>query len=58
MNRYLAFYRGKKLEIHAASSYEAQTKAAQAFKAKKPYEIAVVLCDKAGLQVTHSTSSL
>lgn len=47
---YIAFYRGKQIEIHANSSYEAQQKAAKEFKAKKAYDITVMLAD-----VTHST---
>lgn len=47
---YIAFYKGKQLTLEAASSYEAQLKAAQMFKAKKAYEVTVYLAD-----VTHST---
>lgn len=54
MNGYQAFYRGKKIEVRAASSYEAQQVAAQVFKAKKAYEVAVVLCEKGGEQVVQA----
>lgn len=53
MNGYVAFYKGKKLEVYAASSYEAQQKAAALFKARKSYEVTVVLAEKDGQQVTH-----
>ncbi len=54
MNGYIAFYRGKKMEVNAETSYQAQQKAAQAFKAKKSYEVKVVLAEKDGEQVTHT----
>jgi hypothetical protein len=54
MNGYKCFYRGKTCEVYAASSYEAQQKAALVFKAKKSYEVTVVLCEKAGEQVVHT----
>ena len=54
MNGYKAFYKGKSIEVYAATSYEAQTKAALQFKARKQYDVTVVLCEKAGEQVVHS----
>lgn len=42
---YIAFYKNKKAEIQAYSSYEAQQKAATHFKAKKSYEVEVYLCE-------------
>ena len=53
MNGYLAFYKNKKMEVYAETSRAAQLKAAAAFKAKKEWEVTVVLCEKAGEQVTH-----
>ena len=58
MNGYLAFYKGKKIEVYANTSYEAQQKAAAIFKAKKRYEVTVVLCEKNGEQVTHDAASI
>jgi hypothetical protein len=52
MNGYKAFYRNKQMEVRAATSYEAQTKAAQAFKARKSHEVTVVLVEKAGETVS------
>ncbi len=58
MNGYIAFYRGKRHEVHADSSYQAQQKAAQHFKAKKSYEVTVVLAEKDGQQVVHDGAVL
>jgi hypothetical protein len=57
-NGYIAFYRSKQIEVYADSSYEAQLLAAKEFKAKKTWEVTVVLCEKDGKQVTHSTASI
>jgi hypothetical protein len=51
MNGYKAFYRGKTLDVQASTSFEAMSKAAILFKAKKSYEVTVVLCVKEGKQV-------
>ena len=53
MNGYIAFYKGKQREVYANTSFEAQQKAAEMFKAKKSYEVTVVLAEKDGKQVTH-----
>lgn len=53
-NGYVAFYKGKQMDVYADSSYQAQQKAAAAFKAKKSYEVTVVLAEKEGEQVTHT----
>lgn len=60
MNGYKAFYKGKEIEVYANTSLEAQNKAAKEFKAKKSYEVTVVLCEtdtdgphNPGKQVTH-----
>jgi hypothetical protein len=45
MRTYVAFYKQKKIVVQAPSSYEAQTIAAAQFKARKAYEVAVVLAD-------------
>ena len=58
MNGYKAFYKGKNIEVFALTSYEAQKKAAVIFKAKKSYEITIVLCELKGEQILHSTSSI
>jgi hypothetical protein len=50
---YIAFYKNKKLEVRASTSLEAQTIAAQQFKAKKRYEVSVYLSD-----IVHSASEV
>ena len=42
---FVAFYRGKQTVVHAATSYDAQLKAAAFFKARKSYEVTVVRAD-------------
>lgn len=54
MNEYVCFYKGKRLEIHARTSYEAQEKAAKLFKAKKSWSVTVVLAGKHNKQVVHT----
>ena len=54
MNGYVAFYRGKRIEVHAMTSLRAQTKAAVQLKAKKAYEVTVVLAEKDGVPVVHT----
>jgi len=58
LNGYVCFYKQRRLEVYATTSYEAQTKAALAFNARKAYDVAVVLAENAGKPVTHSTASL
>ncbi len=54
MNGYICFWKGKRVEVQANTSYEAQTLAALRFKAKRPYKVTVMLAEKAGEQVTHT----
>lgn len=54
MNGYIAFYKGKTIEVYANTSYEAQQKAAAELKAKKTYEVAVVLATRGDEQVIHT----
>jgi len=58
MNGYIAFYKGKQVEVHASSSYEAQQKAVAMFKARRSYDVTVILVERGGQQVTHSTGGL
>ena len=46
MNGYIAFYKGRQIEVYADTSYKAQQLAATQFKAKKSYQVTVVLCEK------------
>jgi hypothetical protein len=43
---YVALWKGKQIEVRASTALEAQTKAAQVFKAKKAYEVSVYLCER------------
>lgn len=58
MFTYIAFYKGKQIEVNALRSYDAQEKAAKIFKARKSYEVTVVLCTKDGETVTHHPASI
>ena len=57
MNGYKAFYKVKSIEVHADTVLKARDKAAEVFKLKtnKAYQVSVVLCEKNGQQVIHST---
>lgn len=54
MNGYICIYRGKRAEVYAGSSFEAQQKAAVQFKAKKGWEVTVILAEKSGEPVIHT----
>ncbi len=58
MNGYLAFYKGKQIEVFADTSYQAQLKAAKIFKAKKSYEVTVIIAESNGKEVIHSTHEI
>ena len=58
MNSYIAFYKNKKMEVKADTSYGAQLLASKAFKAKKSYDVSVVLVGLNGSQVAVSTAGL
>lgn len=61
MNGYIALYRGKQVEVYAATSYQAQCRAAEVLNVRpnKSHEISVYLCERAdGSPVTHSTAAL
>jgi hypothetical protein len=59
MNGYKAFFKGKSIEVYAETSAQAQKSAAVIFKARKSWQVTVVLCElgtdgtKPGEQVTH-----
>lgn len=56
MNKYIAVYNGRCIEVEAHSSYAAQQIAAKQFKAKKAFNVTVVLARKDGEEVKHSTT--
>ena len=60
MNGYVCFYNGRKVEVRANTSYMAQGTAAAIFglKPKMQYKINVVLAERNGETVAHSTAAL
>jgi len=58
MNTYIAFYKGRQIEVQADTSHEAQKRAADRFAAVKSYDVTVILAEKDGQPVTHSTAEL
>lgn len=56
-NHYEAFYKGRRMSVRAATSYAAQKKAAAAFKAKKEWEVKVIIAARAdGTPVVHTAT--
>jgi hypothetical protein len=55
-NGYVAFYKGKKVDVKADSMYGAQKTAAKYFNAKKEYDVNVVLAEVDGKQYLQSTA--
>ena len=53
MNGYIAFYKRKTIDVYAPTALAAQQQAAKTFKAKRYYDVTVVLAEKKGEQVTH-----
>jgi hypothetical protein len=63
VNTYVAFWNNQTIEIEAATSYDAQLKAASVFQAQtrrkvKSYQVTVQLIAKDGEPVETSTGSL
>jgi len=58
MFQYVCFYRGKQVTVSALRSYDAQLAAAKIFKARKAYEVAVVLAGKDGKPIPVDTASI
>jgi len=58
VNGYVCFYKSKRIEVEAETSHQAQLKAAGILKLKKAYEITVMLAEKNGQPVVHSTSAI
>lgn len=56
MNGYVCFYNGKRIEVHANTSYEALSKAVEQLKPPKSkhHMVSVVLAEKRGESVTHT----
>lgn len=58
MNTYKAFYKGRQLELKAETSLRAQKIANITFKAKKRYEITIVLVAKGDEPVKFDPSQI
>lgn len=56
MNGYVAFYNGRRYELHADSLFEAKEKAVAYFKPPKSkvHMVTVVLAEKDGEEVVHT----
>lgn len=48
---YMAFYKGKTMQVWSNTAYNAQTKAAKLFNAKKQREVDIILCIKDGEKI-------
>jgi hypothetical protein len=55
---YVCFWKGKRHEVYAETTLEAQELAAKFFKAKKQYQVTVVLAEKDGQPVIHDGAEL
>lgn len=51
---YMAFYKGKQVEVMADTSLEAQRLAAHYWRVKKQYDVTVVLAEKGGKPVVRT----
>lgn len=58
MFTYIAFYKGKQIEVKALRSYDAQLAAAKIFKARHSYDVTVMLADKGDEPVVHDPAVL
>jgi hypothetical protein len=56
MNGYVCFWKNKRVEVEANSTYEAQQKASKILGAKKSYEVTVALAELNGAQYVHTAS--
>jgi hypothetical protein len=56
MNGYVCFYKGKRVEVYATTTHNAQIQAAQMLKAKRSYDVSVTLAEKNGQSVVHTPS--
>ena len=58
MFTYVAFYKGKQITVNALRSYDAQLIASKIFKAKKSYEVTVMLASKNDEPVIHDPATI
>ena len=58
LNGYIAFHKNRRVEVYAYTLFEAREKAVALLKPKKPHDINIMLAEKGGAPVVHSTASL
>ena len=59
MFSYICFYKGRQVMVQALRSFDAQNIAAKKLKARRPWEVSVVLAARSdGSEVTHQSASL
>ena len=58
MNTYQAFYKGMTIEVRADTSLQAQRMAAEHFKARKRYDVSVVLLAVGEMEILHKPQDL
>ena len=58
MFTYIAFYKGKQITVNALRTYDAQLIASKIFKAKKSYEVTVMLASKNDEPVIHHPATI
>lgn len=59
MYTYQAFYKGKSIQVQAATSYQAQIKAAEVLKVKHAYQVTILLVALAdGKEIVHNPAEL
>lgn len=56
MNKYECFYKDKRITVEAERSADAQKKAAEQFKARKTYDVTVVLAELDGKPYVHTAT--
>ena len=54
MNGYICYYKNKRVEVYANTSYAAQQEAAKKLGAKKTYQVNVVLAELNGEPVVYN----
>ena len=55
---YVCFYKGKEITVKSTSSYYAQQEAARIFRARKPYEVTVMLAAIGDQPYIHNPATL
>ena len=59
MFSYICFYKGRQITVQALRSFDAQTIAAKKFKARRPWEVSVILAARAdGSEVVRSAATI